>query len=286
VDVNDAFLALTGYERDEIIGHSGAELNLFVDPDVRAKWMAGLREHGIVRNLEIQIRQKSGQIVYVLFSIARILANGQDMGLVLAIDITERKKAEDALLEANKTLQTQLNEIQTLQATLREQAIRDPLTGLYNRRYLYEMLERETARAQRDNYPISVAMIDIDHFKDFNDKHGHQAGDEILMALGNLLLRSTRQGDIACRYGGEEFIIIMPEAQEDDAKRRADEICRDFANLRIDPVQADLAATLSIGIALYPQGGDDMTRVIKAADAALYQAKQAGRNRVQVWKGK
>jgi diguanylate cyclase (GGDEF)-like protein/PAS domain S-box-containing protein len=200
------------------------------------------------------------------------------------IDITERKQVEEDLKQANKHLEEQLGQIKILRDYLREQATRDPLTGLYNRRYLHETMERELARAKRENYPISVLMIDIDHFKNFNDMHGHQAGDEILIALGGLLHASVRQGDIACRYGGEEFIIIMPGVHEVDAERRAEAIRNDFCKLRVNYGGVDLSATTSVGIAFFPQHGDSMNEIIKAADAALYEAKQAGRNCVRVWK--
>jgi diguanylate cyclase (GGDEF)-like protein/PAS domain S-box-containing protein len=205
--------------------------------------------------------------------------------IVLARDITLRKRTEEALREANEILRAQLNEIQSLHETLREQAIRDSLTGLHNRRYLYETMIRELARAKREGYSVGVMMIDIDHFKDFNDTHGHQAGDEVLVALGALLRNKVRQGDIACRYGGEEFIVIMPGAADNgDVERRANAIRRDFDNLRINCDGTELQATISIGVAYYPHHGDDMSEIIKGADAALYEAKQAGRNCVRIWK--
>jgi diguanylate cyclase (GGDEF)-like protein len=216
-------------------------------------------------NLETQVRE-------------RIVAYRQ-----LEEEIVERKQVEEDLKEANEHLEYQLNEIKTLQESLREQAIRDPLTGLYNRRYLQETMEREFARARRENYMVSVMMMDIDHFKNFNDAHGHQAGDEVLIAHGNLLKNSVRQGDIAFRYGGEEFIVIMPNVDAVDAARRADTMRSDFSAFRIDCEGVEFGVTISVGIAFYPQHGGDMNEIIKAADAALYEAKQSGRNRVIVW---
>jgi len=170
-------------------------------------------------------------------------------------DITERKQADDALHQAVETLQTQLDEINILKETLQEQVIRDPLTNLYNRRYLYETIERELARAHREGYPVSVVMIDIDHFKDFNDIHGHQAGDEILVALGKLLHNGVRQGDVACRYGGEEFMLVMPGAKMENAVRRAEAIRQDFQNLNIEFNEDRLSSTVSLGVAVYPKHG-------------------------------
>ncbi len=200
-----------------------------------------------------------------------------------AHDITQRKQAEQELQKANEQLRIQLDEIQSLQASLREQAIRDGLTGLYNRRYLNETSERELSHAERDNYPISIMMIDIDYFKRLNDTHGHQAGDDVLKALSSLLHNGIRQSDIACRYGGEEFIILMPEVGRADAIRRADALRKEFSSQQVYYQKEALSATISIGIATYPENGTTMDEVIKAADSALYAAKQAGRNCVRAW---
>src|SRR5512145_521163 len=125
-------------------------------------------------------------------------------------DITERKQVEKRLRYVNDRLQGQLIEIGLLQSKLREQAIRDPLTNLFNRRYLEETLDRELARAKRETYPVCIIMIDLDHFKKINDTYGHDAGDQVLKALANTLSEQSRRGDFACRYGGEEFVIVMP----------------------------------------------------------------------------
>jgi diguanylate cyclase (GGDEF)-like protein len=199
-------------------------------------------------------------------------------------ELTERKRTEEKLQEANKRLEEQLEEIKILQDYLREQAIRDSLTGLYNRRYLDETMERELARARRENYSVSVIMIDIDHFKNFNDTYGHQAGDKVLTALSGLLRSGVRQGDIACRYGGEEFLVIMPGVDEVDAKRRAEAIRSSFNGLRVNYGEAELSVSISIGVAFYPQHGNDMNEIVKAADAALYEAKQSGRNLVHIFR--
>jgi diguanylate cyclase (GGDEF)-like protein/PAS domain S-box-containing protein len=236
--------------------------------------------------MEFRVVHKDGSYRHMDCTATNLLDEPAIRAIVVNFrDITERKQAEEKLKEANKRLEEQLGEIKILRDYLREQAIRDPLTGLYNRLYLYTTMERELARAKRENYSVSVMMIDIDHFKAFNDTYGHQAGDEILVALSNLLHRSTRQGDIACRYGGEEFIIIMPGACKVDAQKRAEAIRHDFSNLRIIHDGTDLSAAISIGLAFYPQHGNDMNQITKAADSALYEAKQAGRNRVHVWHG-
>jgi diguanylate cyclase (GGDEF)-like protein/PAS domain S-box-containing protein len=170
-----------------------------------------------------------------------------------------------------------------LREALREQSIRDPLTGLYNRRYMDEGLKQQLSRVTRHLHPLGIIMIDIDHFKDFNDSHGHAAGDALLRELGRFLQNHVRSEDIACRYGGEEFILIMPDASLDTARQRAENLCREAKGLRIrDADQSIEGLTLSLGVAMYPQHGRTVDKVLRAVDAALYRAKQAGRNRVVV----
>jgi diguanylate cyclase (GGDEF)-like protein len=170
-----------------------------------------------------------------------------------------------------------------LRESLREQAVRDPLTGLYNRRHMQASLERELRRAERNKKPIGIMMLDIDHFKEVNDKHGHDAGDAVLRELGRFLKEHTRGGDIACRLGGEEFVIILPEANLEQTAGRAEQHRRGFSAMRIDCNGRRIETpTLSIGIAAYPNHGTATGDLLRAADAALYLAKERGRNRVAV----
>jgi diguanylate cyclase (GGDEF)-like protein len=170
-----------------------------------------------------------------------------------------------------------------LQESLREQAIRDPLTGLFNRRYMQESLDRELRRAQRRGTPMGVIMIDIDHFKRFNDTFGHAAGDELLRAMGTFLQRQTRAEDIACRYGGEEFALILLDASAEDTEERAKLLREDAARLRVEYGHQALGTiTISVGVAVFPDHGETAETLLKAADAALYRAKAGGRDRVMV----
>ena len=170
-----------------------------------------------------------------------------------------------------------------LRETLRLEAIRDPLTGLYNRRYMEESLEREAQRTRRRGTSMGIIMVDIDHFKQLNDTHGHEAGDVVLRELGALFRRHTRSEDTACRYGGEEFLLIMPEVQLEIARQRAEELRVIVADcLRIRWREQTLSVTISIGVAALPAHGFSITEVLKAADDALYQAKANGRNQVSV----
>jgi diguanylate cyclase (GGDEF)-like protein/PAS domain S-box-containing protein len=209
-------------------------------------------------------------------SVADREADGGILWYGLMLDITERNVLDMQLAERKRVEA----ELRALQAQLREQAIRDPLTGLYNRRYLDETLRRELARAERDGHPLNILMVDVDHFKQLNDTYGHPAGDEMLRLLGGLLQNHARSSDIPCRYGGEEFVLVLPDMSPEVARGRAERVRRDFADLRMAFGGTEIAATLSIGVSTYPGHGKTADELIRAADLALYEAKQSGRNRV------
>jgi len=169
-----------------------------------------------------------------------------------------------------------------LQETLRTQSVRDPLTGLFNRRYLEVSLERELLRAGRRGLPLAVLMLDIDHFKRFNDTYGHAAGDTLLAQFAEVLKRSVRAEDIACRYGGEEFTVVLLDADAGGAAQRAEYIRASVADMSVVHRQQQLErVTVSIGAALFPLDAAGREDLLRRADAALYAAKKAGRNRVQ-----
>ncbi len=170
-----------------------------------------------------------------------------------------------------------------LREILRNQSLHDPLTGLFNRRYMAETLEREVHRARRAKRPMAVLMVDVDGFKQQNDSFGHDAGDAVLRGLSALLQGSLRREDIACRYGGEEFVLVLPDAALEDAARRAEQIREavkvmtvHHRNLRLGPV------TVSVGVAAFPDHGTDAASLLQSADAALYEAKRRGRDQVRV----
>jgi len=155
------------------------------------------------------------------------------------------------------------------------------LTGLFNRRYMAESLAQEQYRIKRSETHLAALMIDIDHFKVFNDKFGHDGGDAVLRAIGDFLKKHVREGDVACRYGGEEFMLILSPVTAEGARQRAEQVREDATRLVVDHLtpKGD-AITLSLGIAMFPDHACDATGLIKAADVALYQAKRSGRNRV------
>jgi diguanylate cyclase (GGDEF)-like protein len=173
--------------------------------------------------------------------------------------------------------------LQQREQKLQEQAISDPLTGLYNRRYLSEFLPRELARSGRNATPVAVILMDLDQFKRVNDSFGHEAGDIVLNAVGNLLKGKVRGSDIACRYGGEEFALILPETGAEPAARRAEDIRLAIAALEVSHVGKPVGKiAASFGIALFPDHAQDTDGLLRVADIALYAAKGAGRNRVVV----
>ena len=168
-----------------------------------------------------------------------------------------------------------------LRETLRHQALRDPLTGLFNRRYLLETLQREIDRSACSSSPASIILFDIDHFKKFNDVAGHDAGDAIIVAIGSLMKRWAQPSEIVARYGGEEFMIVLPDATLQQAMERAEDIRRAIEALTVIHLNQRLGlVTISAGVATFPTDGGNQADLIKAADEALYQAKHAGRNRV------
>ena len=202
-------------------------------------------------------------------------ASGGEAGCLTEIDqhiaVTVAKQISLAIANLN------------LRENLHLQAIVDPLTGLFNRRYLKEAFDREIHRANRRNMPVGVMIIDLDHFKRINDSFGHDAGDLVLVTLAGLLKKNIRQEDISCRYGGEEFLVILPEMATESTLQRAEKLREIFRQLEVKHMGASLGViTASFGVASYPAHGKDLEEIVRAADAALYRAKEQGRDRVVV----
>ena len=197
-------------------------------------------------------------------------------------ELLDRRRAEEELRGANARLSGQLAEIEALQARLREQALRDSLTGLFNRRYLTETLHRELSRCAREERPLSLVMLDVDHFKSLNDAFGHEAGDRILQALGALLSQQIRHEDVACRYGGEEFVMVLPGATAAAGAARAEEWREAVLGLALDHQGTTLGLRVSMGVAESPAHATHADDLLRRADMALYEAKRQGRNRVVV----
>lgn len=170
-----------------------------------------------------------------------------------------------------------------LRATLREQSIRDPLTGLFNRRFMQESLNRELLRSRRKNIPLAVVFLDLDHFKQFNDTFGHDAGDAVLRSVAEALRTHYRADDVVCRYGGEEFAVILPESTAEEAAKRSEELQVAVKLLRVRHEGKVLdGITLSMGIAGFPEHASREEELLRLADIALYQSKSRGRDRITI----
>lgn len=214
-----------------------------------------------------------------------LIAHGETLG-VLSMTSMRPYSISENKLQAVKSVAEQASLTLAnlrLQEVLRTQSTQDSLTGLFNRRYMEATLERETARARRQQLPLSVIMLDVDHFKKFNDLYGHEAGDAVLSEVGRMLRRMSRTEDIACRYGGEEFILILPGASLEIAVGRAEAIGRACRDLQMQHNNQHLGQlTVSLGVASFPEHGERYEAVIATADSALYEAKVQGRDRVVV----
>jgi diguanylate cyclase (GGDEF)-like protein/PAS domain S-box-containing protein len=211
--------------------------------------------------------RKDGSRVHIEVASSPMSVGGRPALILVLTDISERVRAE--------------NEVRMLNEQLREIASHDSLTGLYNRRYLETTFERELIRAGRQDRPVSVVMGDLDHFKAVNDAYGHQAGDEVLREFGRLLRLHARGSDIYCRYGGEEFLLVLPDMAEETACERAEQLRLALAASPIPYGAFRIQVTASFGVATFPQNGNTGDELITAADNALYAAKASGRNRVR-----
>lgn len=195
-------------------------------------------------------------------------------------DVTEFQRSQQQLAEALALSKQQLATISGLHETLQNQALRDPLTGLYNRRYLEDFFARELARAKRDDAPITLAMVDLDHFKLLNDTHGHAVGDDALKGVAAFLLHGLRNTDAAFRIGGEEFLLVLPRTQPGEALAKLTLLCGQFAAQPLETRAGPLRLTMSIGVAHFPSQASDLDGLMQQADRQLYLAKDSGRNRV------
>ena len=180
----------------------------------------------------------------------------------------------------NLEMAMRIQQNEKLHAELVLLALHDPLTGLYNRRYLNEMLEKEFYRCQREKRPLSTIVVDIDLFKNTNDTYGHKAGDEVLVRLAAYFASAVRASDFCCRYGGEEFVLVMPGADKHNAIARAEAFRQHISQMSIPCEGHSIKVTASFGVATYPTDAANIDDLLNHADAALYQSKQTGRNKV------
>jgi len=222
---------------------------------------------------------------------APLIVQGEILGLLCLVGVAARRgkhqiNQQQLAVMVGESIKLCLSNLK-LREKLHAQATHDLLTGLFNRRYLEDTLWRELHRAHRQNSPLGVAMLDLDHFKRFNDTFGHDAGDSLLRELGRVLREKLRKSDISCRYGGEEFVLILPDSSLGDIQERVEQICGLFKELKIRHGDQLLSTVgVSAGVAAAPEHGSTAAELLRAADNALYAAKQAGRDRVVVYQAK
>jgi diguanylate cyclase (GGDEF)-like protein len=201
-------------------------------------------------------------------------------------DLEERVSVRTAELKQTvDKLEREIEARKRAEAELQKLAITDPLTGAYNRRYFFEITAQEIERAQRHNLNLSVAMIDMDHFKQINDRYGHITGDQVLLAMADCFRDNLRKIDIVGRYGGDEFVILMPESNQSQAKKAANRLCKKV-NGRVKKIQK-FSTPITTSMGLFTLAGDQeisVEELIERADRALYAAKESGRNRVSTWR--
>jgi len=288
VHISDNMCRTMGYPREELRGRPVLE---FTTPEYRAELIRLAAERGSADNPlahagpirhEGEFFRKDGSRLWVeTVSVPVFDDAGVHIGYFgITRDTTERKRAEQALQEANRRLEAQLSHINELHEQLREQAIRDELTGVHNRRHFVAVAEHELERARCHDTPLSLVMLDIDHFKNVNDMHGHPTGDAALKAVGSMLGATTRAGDLACRLGGEEFAVLLPGTGHEGAMERAEKWRATLAGMSIPTDAATLRLTASFGVATFPLQAGTLVELMKVADARLYRAKSLGRDRV------
>jgi diguanylate cyclase (GGDEF)-like protein/PAS domain S-box-containing protein len=262
LNINEGFTALSGFTRAESIGKSSLEINIWKDPADRQKIVKDLNEKGFCENFEAVFQRKDGSSIYGTMSAKIITLKGLPYIISVTRDITERKRLED---------------------DLRKLATTDGLTGVTNRRLFLELAQTEQDRAIRYNHPLTIALMDIDHFKHVNDTYKHSSGDQVLLAFVKICQKNIRNIDVFARFGGDEFVLLLPETDQEHA-------CEVVERLRVAmmaaPIELDgklVSVTASWGITSLTNEHESLDTLLSRADHALYRAKETGRDRVVVW---
>lgn len=259
--VNTRFAELIGLPREKLIGSRARDY--YLDSHQRLRVLERLRGGGGgVTNMEVQFKRADGSPFWTLFTVNQAVIQGMAVNLAWIYDYTERRSMEEAL---------------------RDMASRDPLTGIYNRRSFMDMARAQLARAHRFHEPLSVFVLDVDHFKRINDTFGHATGDDALRMVAAGCQAILREYDILGRLGGEEFVVVLPGATADESRVVAERVRRHLARMPIEATDGTFRLTASIGIAGLEGATDTLERAIHRADLALYRAKHLGRNRVAVF---
>lgn len=280
----DGALSIIGASRDEaeLVARWGATLSEVKRFDVERCW--GFRRnqlHATSDEHHSMVCEHWGNMPPVSSACLPLMGNGELMGaLHLYSDKRLSEDARERLGVFGEQVSLALANLR-LRETLRNQSIRDPLTGLFNRRYTEETFQRELLRCEREKKPLSIALLDVDHFKRFNDTHGHETGDEVLKSIARFLQQQTRASDVASRLGGEELMVMLPGAEAVAAIRKAEQLGNGIRQLKVRAQGKTIGpVTVSIGVATYAHHGSTPEELMRSADAALYRAKAEGRDRV------
>ncbi|WP_448202849.1 sensor domain-containing diguanylate cyclase [Azospirillum sp. sgz302134] len=257
---NTRFAELIGLKREDVIGRQARDY--YLDSNQRDRVVERLRTSGSVVNMEVQFRRADGSAFWTLFTVNQAVIQGVQVNLAWIYDYTERRNMEEAL---------------------RDMASRDPLTGIYNRRSFMELARSQLARAHRFNEPMSIFVLDVDHFKRINDSYGHATGDDALRMVAGGCQAILREYDILGRLGGEEFVVVLPGATADESRVVAERVRRHLARMAIPGPEGRFHLSCSIGISALDGPNDTLEKAIHRADLALYRAKREGRNRVVVF---
>jgi diguanylate cyclase (GGDEF)-like protein/PAS domain S-box-containing protein len=263
LQVNDALCRIVGYPREELLALDFQTITHPDDLDIdlgRAQALVA----GEIESYDLEKRyvHRDGHVVWILLTVSLVTTDGRPHFFISQVqDISEQKR---------------------MRAELERLATTDGLTGLLNRRHLTALTERELRRRDRHAFDLAVLVIDADHFKAINDRHGHLAGDLVLRALGRLLLEEVRATDLVCRWGGEEFVAVLVGTDLDGARRAAERMVERCASHDVAHDRGTLRVTVSIGVTACAPDEHDVERIVERADRAMYAAKQAGRNTVVV----
>lgn len=267
------------YEISET-NQAGGLLRVTGSPYSHIATRSALPQHGITVHVVMPVKNiysLRGDALVTFFLLS-------SLGIVLTALIFGARAYVLRMREYRTSIEGTNESLTRLNAKLEGLAAVDSLTGLYNRRFMDESLEREVVRAHRKQVPLAVIMIDIDQFKSFNDIFGHVAGDAVLRAVGELMKQHIRSSDVACRYGGEEFLVVMPEVGLEVARDRANALRLAMHELKISHEGKALGkVTISLGLSMLPQHGTQVAQLVSAADAALLEAKKQGRDRLVVY---
>jgi len=287
--VNPAYARLFGYEAADLIGKRPVDVTLPEDCEVLAE-QKSLRQSGISSTYESRLRRTDGSVAHVLITGVPRESQGEYAGAIAVItDLTEQKQAEDELRRAKEELELLNQKLE--QALVREKQLSrtDALTGINNRGFLFELAEKKFNVALRYGLPFSVIIFDIDHFKLVNDTFGHAVGDMALRRIAQAVCEQIRSADIIGRYGGDEFVVLLPQSNEQEAARLANRIHACVADINLEIENGALSFTVSLGIAqtlhtvAQDQAPDTLEALFLRADQALYAAKEAGRNRTAIF---